>query len=435
LKLKIGVIGSKDTVEKILVVANEFKDKAEFISFKYRDKSETIEVTKRSQESSDILIFSGEAPYTIALNAEVIKKPAVYIPRTGTSFYSVLWKMRDDNIDIKSISTEILLKEEAIEAMEELGIVFDEIYDYKFNYSFDFEHKELADFHYNLWKEGKTDAAVTGFTIIFNLLKEKGMPIYKLYPTKPLIREYINKAIMLGKVKRVQDAQIAVQVVKIRNRGESFSSDYEFMMVKNKLESILIQYTRENFGSLFPLGRDEYAIFTNRGSIENIYNILDFQSNTYIEGDSKVILSSGIGFGNTVYGAEMNARIALGHSLKRDYDCTFLMDESGNVSGPFSNEDNTRLSYDMSSGKSKEIREISEKTSLSPVYISKLRALIEKINVNIVDANVVSSYLGISTRSARRILNVLVKSGFGEVKHTESKAKTGRPRKIYEINI
>lgn len=435
MNLKLGVIGSKDTVEKILVVAEEFRDKVEFIPFKYRDKSETIEITKKSQKNSDILLFSGEAPYTIASNAGVIKKPAVYIPRTGTSFYSVLWKIRNDNINIKRISTEVLLKEEAIEAMEELGIVFEEIYDYKFNYSFDFEQKELIDFHYNLWKDGKIDAAVTGFTTIFNALKKKGVPIYKLYPTKPLIREHIGKAIMLGKVKKVQAAQIAVQVVKIRNRGENFSSDYEFMMVKNKLESVLIQYTRENFGSLFPLGRDEYAIFTNRGSIENMYNILDFQSNNYIEGNSKIILSSGIGFGNTVYGAEMNARIALGHSLKRDYDCTFLMDESGNVSGPFSSEDNIRLTYDMSSGKSEEIREISEKTSLSPAYISKLRALIEKINRNILDANVVSSYLGISTRSARRILNILVESGFGEVKYTESKAKTGRPRKIYEINI
>ncbi|WP_432402926.1 hypothetical protein [Wukongibacter sp. M2B1] len=435
MNLKIGVIGSEDTVEKILTVTKEFQDKAEFVPFKYTDKSETIELTQKSQENSDILIFSGQGPYTIALNAEVIKKPSVYIPRSGTSFYRTLWQMRDDNIDIKRISTDVLLAKEVVETMEELDIVLDKTYTYDFKYTFDFEYNELADFHYNLWKDEKIDAVVTGFTKIFLLLKEKGIPIYKLYPTKPLIREYINKAILLGRVKKVQDAQVAIQVIKIRNRGENFSSDYEFMMIKNKLESTFIQYTRDNFGALFPLGRDEYLIFTNRGSIENIYNILDFQSNTYMVGDSKVILSSGIGFGDTIYEAEINARIALRHSLRKDYDCTFLMDELGNVSGPFSSEDNMRLTYDMSSGKNEEIREISEKTSLSPVYISKLQALIVKINKNILDANVVSSYLGISTRSARRILNVLVKFGFGEVKYTESKAKTGRPRKIYEINI
>lgn len=435
MNLKIGVIGSEDTVDKILTVSKEFDDKAEFIPFKYKDKSETIKITNKSQEVSDILIFSGEAPYTIASNADAIIKPSVYVPRKGTSFYKVLWQMRDDNIDIKRISTEIVATEEIIETMEELGVVFEKTYSYDFDNAFNCTHSELADFHYNLWKEGKTNAAVTGFTKIFFLLQEKGMPVYKLYPTKPLIREYINKAILLGKVKKVQESQVAVQVIKMRNRGESFSSEYEFMMIKNKLESTFIKYTRDNFGSLFPLGRDEYLIFTNRGSIENIYNIIDFQSDSYIEGNSKVILSSGIGFGDTIYEAEMNARIALRHSLRKDYDCTFLMDESANVSGPFSNEDNMRLTYDMSSGKDKEIREISENTSLSPVYISKLKALTEKINKNIVDANVVAGYLGISTRSARRILNTLVRSGFGEVKYTESKAKTGRPRKIYEINI
>ncbi|SKC45608.1 hypothetical protein [Maledivibacter halophilus] len=435
MNLKIAVIGSEDTVDRILEVTKEFEGKAEFMPFKYKDKSQTIEYTKEIQKNSDAIIFSGEAPYTIALNAGVIKKPSVYVPRKGTSLYKVLWKMRDDNIDIKRISTEILSTEEVVETMEELEVDFEKIYNYDFDHSFKFEHKELADFHYNLWKDGKISAAVTGFTNIFYMLKDRGMPVYKLYPTKPLIREYINKAILLGKVKKVQQSQTAVQIVKIRNRGESFSSDYEFMMIKNKLESKLIKYTRDNFGSLFPLGRDEYLIFTNRGSIENIYNIFNFHSEIYIEEDSKIILSSGIGFGNTVYESEINARIALSHSIKRNYNCTFIMDESSNVSGPFSNEEDKRFTYDMSSGKNEEIRELAEKTSLSPVYISKLRGLIEKIDRNIVDANVVSSYLGISTRSARRILNVLVKSGFGKVKHTESKAKTGRPRKIYEINI
>lgn len=435
MKLKISVIGSADTVEKILMVAEEFQDKAEFKPFKYIDKSETVELTKKSQEDSDILIFSGEAPYTIALNEGVIKKPSVFIPRTGTCIYRTLWQMRDDDIDIKRISTEVLPEKEIVETMEELDIVLDKVYTYDFKYTFDIEYNELADFHYNLWKDGKINAVVTGFTRIFLLLKEKGMHVYKLYPTKSLIRECINEAILLGKVKKVQDAQIAVQVVKIRNRGEKFSSDYEFMKLKNKLESTLIEYTRDNFGSLFPLGRDEYLIFTNRGSIENIYNIFDLHSNVYIKEHSKIILSSGIGFGNTVYEAEINSRIALKHSIRKDYNCAFLMDESGNVSGPFSNEDNISLTYDMSSGKDEEIRAISEKTSLSPVYISKIRALIAKLNRNILDANVVSSYLGISTRSARRILNVLVTSGFGEEKYTESKAKTGRPRKIYEINL
>ena len=59
---------------------------------------------------------------------------------------------------------------------------------------------------------------------------------------------------MIGKVERNHEAQLAVQIIKVREKENTSTSNYDFMMIKNNLERILIQYTRENLGSLFPLG-------------------------------------------------------------------------------------------------------------------------------------------------------------------------------------
>jgi len=433
--LKIGIIGSEDTVDKILELSDEFKNQVEFVSLKYKDKSETLSLVHEGQAHSDVMLYSGQAPYMMAYHAGVIEKPSLYIPRSGTSLYKALWAINKDNIKLNGISTEALPEKEIIETLNELDVTLDRVYFNDINFARDLSYVELSDFHYNLWKDGKIDVALTGFTKVFQILKERGMPAYKLYPTIHLIREYINKAILLGKVNSIQKTQTAVQVIRLRSRKEQKSNNYDFDMIKNKLESTLIKYTRDNLGSLFPSGKDEYLIFTNRGSIEQTYNFFDFKNEWDREDTLNTILSSGIGYGDNVHEAELNSRVALEHSLGKDFDCTYLMDESGNITGPFSDEKSEVLTYDVSAGKDEKIRGIAEKTSLSPAYISKIQNLISKLNRDELDATVVSSYLGISDRSARRILGALVESGFGEVMHSESKAKTGRPRKIYKIRL
>lgn len=436
MKIKIGIIGPQDSIRKILEFAKEFEESAELVPYAYKVKDSAIELTSLCQEHTDLVLYTGEAPYRIALQAGIIRKPALFLPRNGSCIYKALWEMRNDGVEIKNISTEGLLKEEVLETASELGIEdFGNVYTFDIFNNFNVDYVQIADYHTRLFKEGSVGAVITAFSKIYEMLKDHEIPVYKVFPTKSLIRENLHKALLLGKMKISKDAQVAVQIVKIRDPKGVSASEYDFMSRRNRLESMLIQYTRENLGSLFPMGRDEYLIFTNRGAIENAdfqrrFDTRDFSKDTF-----NAILSSGIGFGNTVYEAENNARAALGHAAERDFHCAFIIDDNGTISGPYAKEEDLVLSYSLSSGKSEEIRKMADATTLSPVYIAKLRSLIEKNNKNVVDAPIVADYLNISVRSARRILTVLTQSGFAIVKYTESKAKTGRPCHVYELNL
>lgn len=130
MKIKLGIIGEKDTINPYY--------------FTYVNKIEVIDILLTYQNNIDVIFFSGSDPYYYAKNINAIIKPAVYIPRVETNIYEVLWKIRDE---------------------------------------------ELVSFHYDLWKNNKINAAVTGISGAAKKLRELGVPALRLYPTIPLIRE------------------------------------------------------------------------------------------------------------------------------------------------------------------------------------------------------------------------------------------------------
>jgi hypothetical protein len=221
-------------------------------------------------------------------------------------------------------------------------------------------------------------------------------------------------------------------VVRIRNLNEAETSEYNFLLVRNQLEESLIKYTQANFGAIFPFGRDEYLIFTNRGSITDVEAIYAAQ---FGEMKDNAILSSGIGLGHTVYDAERNARHALNYALQKKVNCIFMKDGNDILSGPFMQESEQWLSYQTIQSNDKMVAEIAAKSGISAAYVMKLRGLLKKLNRNAVDANTAADYLGISPRSARRILTDLVSAGYAEIAEEASIAQTGRPRKIYQLKI
>ncbi|MCT4617915.1 MAG: hypothetical protein N4A62_00765 [Marinisporobacter sp.] len=430
MKLKLGIIGPVDTVNKIESVTEKFSEEIESIPYPYKDKNETIEILRKHQGEVDVLLFSGQVPYFRAKENGVIHKPAVYIPRRGSSVYKVFWQMKECSIDYTKISFDTIDELAIDEVIKELNIPMERVFVKPF--SEDIDHETLLDFHYKLWKEKKINIAVTCVSMVYEKLKELNVPVFKLYPTASLIREYVNKAIYKGDVEKIKGSQIAVQIVKIKNKTSNMASQYEFLKLKNKIEEGLISYTQENFGSLFPFGRDEYMIFTTRGAISAQWKSFELYQHLQIEDVSKIKLASGIGFGNSVHEAEANARIALGHGIDEDENCCFVVDEKGKITGPIRENNDASLSYDITVVE-KEIKEMAEKIKISATYISKMKSIIKRTGKNEMSAEELANYLGISVRSGRRILKQITDAGYAEIVATKSIASSGRPRQIYKL--
>ncbi len=84
---------------------------------------------------------------------------------------------------------------------------------------------------------------------------------------------------------------------------------------------------------------------------------------------------------------------------------------------------------------SKEVENLSSNLQLSPLTVQKIIAVINKLNTNEISAEDLATHLGITLRSANRILTKIVNNNGASVIHEKQEKLRGRPKKIYAINF
>lgn len=220
MSLTIAFVGAKDSVKMIEKVAQEFRDKIRYISLPYEDKNSTVDLVRSNMDKVDIFLFSGRVPYNIAMGKISIPKPCFYIPHNGSAIYKALWEIGVKGNITGSISFDTIKATEVEEVFEELDIEHGQIY--SLEYDGDIDYKELANYHFELWKTGKTKGAVTCLLATYKILAERGVPVYRAVLTKSLIRQTLEKAISQGKALILQEKEL-----KLEQMAETLASTIE----------------------------------------------------------------------------------------------------------------------------------------------------------------------------------------------------------------
>lgn len=427
MKVKIGLVGPADSLERILQASARYLDSVEFVSGVYKLKEESPEITRELAPTCDVILFSGVVPYRIAALANVTSKPLLYLPRLGMSLARPLWDMRQRGQSFDRISIDSFAEQDLQEVAEELGIRFSTVRMVEYGESASYE--ELADAHESFYRRGITDVALSGLRRTTELLEERGVPCHRVYPTLHTIRESVEKAIFIGQNNRLRAYQTAVFIFQLRSGTASASTAYDFLRVKNSFERILIDFANGIFGSLFPFGYNEYILFSTRGAAEEPNWMSALFSAAEREG---LVFRGGLGYGTTAYNAEANARKALNRAGGSKESSLFSVDLDGEIRGPLSRTEPTRYKISESDAG---ILAVAEASGLSPAHVSKIRALVRSAGRNRFDVEEFAAGLEVSPRSARRILQGLIAAGAARIAAIESSSRAGRPRRLYEVTI
>ncbi len=423
--IRIGVIGPKDSLDRIAHAKESMEEEFDLVLGVYDVKEETVELTKKIQNEVEVLLYSGIIPYRIASRAGVITKPALFIPRIGLSLARILWDLKNRGLPYRRLSVDSVDLQDVLEIAEELGFQFEriEIIDYDAQDSYE----DLANKHIAYINSRQTQVAITGLSRTHQMLRDNDICSYKVLPTLYVIRENLLKALYIGDVQRQRAAQLSVIILKLKNEG---AADYQFLKLRNRFENGLITLANQVFGTFHPLGHDEFLLFATRGVIEAEH----FES-TLLRTLSKITqsFSAGLGYGNTVHRAEMNARLALNRAIGHQGVCLYRMESDGRLHGPIRDSQLT-LSYQLQETNPM-IKRVAADLGLSTAYVGKIQALIDATNNRRFSAEEFATVLEISPRSARRILKNFEDKGYAEIVAHESPNKTGRPRKIYEIDL
>jgi hypothetical protein len=432
MKTRICAIGVTDSIELIRQISTEFSDTTEFMFYTYDLVDDIIEFLKETKEEIDVIMFTGQYPYQYFKMNAVLDIPFFSISKTNETLVETLWNMRNENIDFNKISIDRSPEKEIYEILDTLEIPRNNIQ--LIGDSSEVSLDEIYEFHKSLYDEGKTEAIVSSNYKIYIKLKEEGYKVYRVLPSRFLIRESIRKAITIARTERIKSTQVVVQTIRIRDSKEDTWTKYKQLKTANKFDELLIDYTQDIQGSFFKFGNSDYMIFTTRGfagvgDTEKRFGTIAEKAEQF-----GISFSMGIGYGDTVVKSENNSKIALNHSLEEEKNGCYIVDDDSTLTGPIFGKTSYNLSYKLVNVDDR-ILKISKKTGVSDKYLSKLKAIITQRGDNVFDAEELAEYLNLTQRSASRIINKLEAGGVAESVGKKSNSSKGRPKKIYKINI
>lgn len=428
--MKIGIVGPSDSADKVLSVVNRYYPYIETIIYKKEKSDEVFEIIDECIEKTDGILFTGCAVLGEAEKYSKINKPYEAIMRNDSSIMKTFWDIKNDNKPIERISIDVVERNLVNEVADEFGIKIENMY--VMPYQADMPETEYLKRHIQLWEEGCVDILISALGSVYNELKYKELPVYRLNLTIPLIKLSMENLINKVKAKQLKGNQIAIQILKIKNLKQKISSQYDNLIKKNAVEKELINYVKEVEGSFFQFSMDKYIIFSTRRTLEDnsiINNFIKIADNFEKQG---ITIYSGLGFGNTGWNAEYNATNALEMAQKSSKAAFYIIDENNKIRGPINGSNETN--YDLLVFDEK-INEIAKNIGISATYLSKILSIMKKTNEKSFSSDTLGHYLGITERSARRILERIISAGYGEVVTNAVNKGIGRPKKIVEIKL
>lgn len=430
MKLRLGVLGADDSLEIIESVTREFSE-LECLKIVYWKEEEIVDLLEPHIHDADMWLFSGKVPYSLVKEWGKVKVPMAYVPHMGASLYrTLLYLSHQQNIRVQDVSFDTFSADELDLFLQEAGIEGGHCW--LRHYDGVITAEELADFHEQLWKEGKTRAAVTCLRTADLELRERGVPVHRVLPTRSGVQAVIHMLLRTNEMLHFKDTQIAVQMMEIdpfrELAGGTFATD-DWQNAEIKTMEKLLRYAKHLHGSLKTAGPGRYAIFTTRGILQQAtagYTTMpDLEETFGIEAEA---VTCGIGIGKTANEAEIHAGTALLHAKERGAANWMVFFDDKSIVGPLGSSE--QLSYSSVSAR---LQKLGEQTSLSVLTLSKLDSILRKRKTMEINAHELAQSMQILPRSARRILMELESKGLAQVVGEESPNPRGRPRKIYRI--
>lgn len=429
-KIRLAIVGPLDSVSLAHEVALERLDYLDVVPIVYQDASEVVEILTKYKNDFDIWLFSGIVPYQRAL-ALKLNKFLFYIPHTGSSLYRALLEITYiKHLRIESVSFDTFSQAEVEETFKDIDFPLPKIY--VNDYGGIISSSELTEYHYNLWKNGETNIAVTCFLATYENLKKMGVPAFRIWPTRCNIRTTLDIAINAFEAQRFKGSQLSIQHIAIDDYDDLVraSSSYHVKRIELNLYEILVGYAEKLKGSIVFSGDGQFTLYSTRGILEEItegFTIMPILEEMTRNVAAKV--SGGIGFGSTAYSAEENAFWALGLAKQKGKGRWMVVTDNREAIGPLSSAVHLKYSVRVDDTVN---RNFADQLNISIATANKLLAALDKLNKEAICADDLALYLEITPRSARRLLATLVDQRIAEPAGDEMVLK-GRPRKLYKV--
>lgn len=430
MQIKIGIIGTGTIVDQVLAVLISFPTFAP-VTVVIDHEGEAPAAALRLSQEVEVLLLSGPQAHRKVKEKLPPSIPVHYLPLTGAGLYKALFRAMQAGKLQGGISIDTLTKNIVLRTLKDLGLEDTRllVYDGPAYAGSD----KMAAFHTTNIREGLCSIAFTGVGQVAEQLSQLQIPNEWLLPSDQDIIVTLERALLSTESRRSKESQIVVGMIKVDDFGKLVMqrhNEHEVQKLKLDIHRMVLGYVESLDGYSMPVGGDEFLFCTTRGIFERETG--GYKTIPLAKDASKsygITLSVGIGFGLTANEAGTNARIALRKSREAGGNTGFIVREDATVIGPLEMSDPVQTV--LAPTEPALIRQ-AEEAGMTSAYLSRLLTNMARFGKYEYKVHDLAATLGISVRSAHRLVLLWSDNGLVEIAGVE-KVPKGRPRQIFRF--
>lgn len=432
MQIKIGVIGIRPVVDKLLKVIKGFPTFMPVVKI-VQEEGEIPAAAEGLMAEVEALILFGAQSHRKVKEKVNVAIPVHYVPLTGAGLYRALFRAQQTGQLEGGISIDSLTKTMVMNALTDLGIEQTKVV--LFNGPAHASADKLFAFHQQQRKAGACSLAITGVESVARRLTAAGAANDWLIPSDQDMSVTLERALLSTESRRIKESQIVVGMIKVDEFGKLVmkrTSEHEVQKLKLDIHRMVLDYVESLDGYLTPIGGDEYLFFTTRGIFEREtggYKTIPLAKDA--SQSFGISLSFGVGFGTSANEAGTNARAALRKSREAGGNTCFIIREDQTLIGPLEMSD--PIQTVLSPTYTGLIRR-AEEAGMTSAYLSKLLSHTAKFGKYEYTVHELAALLEITVRSAHRLLLLWIDNGLVDIAGME-KVPKGRPRQIYRFSF
>lgn len=424
--VSVGLVGAEPFVRKMIELARQTRSSELRVEpAVYAQETDAAHQAHQVMDRVDVLLFAGPLPYDLAIAAGDLSVPALYVPTGGPALQAVLARaLHENSFNPARISIDSMTKRDVADCYAEAGLSAARVRTLPYRETL--RPADYLEFHRSQFREGRTKGAVTTIPTVAQSLRDGDIPSLMMAPSTQTLRESLRAAILTGSGARLAESRIAIVIVQVPesalpSRGSP--AQYWFQELRLALHRELLHDARRMDAIVLPHDQSSFLVVTTLGALQAATDGLE--SAPFLARAREALeldLNVGVGLGRSTLEAQNNAYRAVGMGTG-DGDLAYLVGSQDLV---------LKLPATGAAQRG------TGTPPRDPKLLETLQALVDALDASgdetrVVDAEQAAGILGITLRTARRTLRMLVDAGLAWPMPPPRSKKVGRPPLVYQL--
>lgn len=426
----VAIVSPDHSLEPVDKVIAEHDFGCQFHKYIYKKMSDIDEIYQDCKGKCDVIFFSGELGYHYIKN----KFPDIRIPCTFTAYepIDVLSILLQFKIEHPAISLNRIFCDFLTSTNNYMGIrqyIRKEDCPYFFEDTH-YDYKHITAYAKKLWDEGKIDYILSRSINNLKRLDELHIPYVAVFPSEDMIVKSIRSAMKELRLNQIEQKDELSILIRLPFGEDIEQEEQEYR--EATVYKMLADYrkdTHRHFSISQGFNQFEIHDRLEAGTFE-----IDALRTFLLRMKKELGFAFRIGAG--VSSSKERSRYFAEHALmeanRYGRNDAFFVGEEGKVTGPLSSD--TQLMYNYSNEKA---LNFSRENGINETNILKLISMFEQDEKQVISSHELSAILGITPRSASRILAKLLDLHIIRLTENEVQDKSvrqGRPTHYFNFN-